>query len=74
MTISDYILKKSYFWRTKQQQEIDYVEEINGELIAFECKWNAKGKVSFSSTFTKEYAPKAMHVMNRNNYFDFLVS
>ncbi len=65
---------KSYFWRTKQQQEIDYVEEVNGELIAFECKWNARTKVSFSSTFTKEYAPKAMHVMNKENYMQLLLS
>jgi len=34
-----------YFWRTKQQQEIDFVEEVNGEIYAYEFKWkNTKTK------------------------------
>ena len=31
-----------YFWRTKQQQEIDFVEEVNGEIYAYEFKWKNK--------------------------------
>lgn len=27
---------KSYFWRTTSQQEIDYVEETEGKIFAFE--------------------------------------
>lgn len=65
---------KSFFWRTKQQQEIDYIEEINGELFAFECKWNPKAKVSFTSTFRNAYSPKGLHVMHRENYMEFLGS
>ena len=34
------ILANSYFWRTYDQQEIDYIEESNGVLKAFEIKWN----------------------------------
>jgi predicted AAA+ superfamily ATPase len=30
----------SYFWRTKDGLEIDYVEEVNGVLQAYEFKWN----------------------------------
>lgn len=33
---------QSYFWRTKQQQEIDYIEEEDGQIRAFEIKWNPK--------------------------------
>ena len=34
-----------YFWRTKQQQEIDFVEEQNGQIVGFEFKWNNKNKI-----------------------------
>ncbi|MEM6263186.1 MAG: ATP-binding protein, partial [Bacteroidota bacterium] len=30
----------TWFWRTRQQQEIDYLEEEDGKLPAFEFKWN----------------------------------
>ena len=30
-----------YFWRTHDQQEIDYLEEKDGVLHGFECKWQA---------------------------------
>lgn len=29
----------NWYWRTTEQQEIDYVEEENGQLSAFEFKW-----------------------------------
>ena len=32
---------QSYFWRTKQQTEIDYIEEQDGSLQAFEFKWKS---------------------------------
>lgn len=61
-----------YFWRTQQQQEIDYIEDINGQLYAFEFKWNPKKKVRFSKTFTKNYPVKATSLVNKDNYLSFL--
>ncbi len=46
---------RGYFWRTTQQQEIDYLEEQNGELSAFEFKWSEKSKVRFPKTFMNNY-------------------
>lgn len=63
---------KPFFWRTKQQQEIDYIEEINGEITAFECKWGGGAKVVFSSSFTEMYKPKETHVITRENYMEYL--
>lgn len=63
---------KAYFWRTKQQQEIDYIEEVNGNIIAFECKWNPIAKATFSSSFINAYKPKETLVMHRENYMDLL--
>ncbi len=33
-------LAKTYFWRTKQQQEVDFVEEKAGRIYGFEFKWS----------------------------------
>ena len=35
---------QSYFWRTTRQQEVDYIEIENGEISAFEMKWNPNKK------------------------------
>ena len=60
-------LAKSYFWRTNQQQEIDYVEEIGTDLMAFEFKWNPKKRVVVSKTFVDTYHAEEM-VINRDNF------
>lgn len=33
-------MAKGYFWRTTQQQEVDYVEVLEGTDYGFEYKWN----------------------------------
>lgn len=44
-----------YFWRTKQQQEVDYVEIKDGKMFGFEFKWNPGRKITFLKTFTEGY-------------------
>ncbi|OFX27508.1 MAG: ATPase [Bacteroidetes bacterium GWA2_31_9] len=61
-----------YFWRTLQQQEIDYIEEINGKLFAYEFKWNEKRKVKFSKTFTENYSSEN-YIINRSNFREFVI-
>ena len=63
---------RKYFWRTKDQQEIDYVEEINGGFYAFEFKYNENKKVRFSKTFTNAYPNAECLVISKSNYNDFL--
>ncbi|RLD18029.1 MAG: ATPase [Bacteroidetes bacterium] len=63
---------KSWFWRTRQQQEIDYIEEIDGVLSAFEFKWSPKRKTSWSKTFTGNYTVQGLTTVHRDNYSDFL--
>lgn len=62
----------SFFWRTTQQQEIDYVEKRNDEIFAFQFKWNEKRKAKFSKTFTSNYNPENM-VVNRQNFREFIM-
>lgn len=64
---------QSYFWRTQQQQEIDYIEETDGIISAFEFKWNPNKKSKFSTTFTKNYNPVLKELVNRENYESFLL-
>lgn len=62
-----------YFWRTKQQQEIDYLEESGGELHAYEMKWNPRAKASITKTFTEAYPNSEFQVITPDNISDFLL-
>ena len=62
-----------YFWRTTAQQEIDYIEEKDGDLFAWEFKWNNKGKASFTKTFVNEYQPKQTKVISPENMEEFIL-
>jgi len=63
----------SWFWRTQQQQEIDYVEESNGTILAFEFKWNPEAKIKKPNTFFDAYPNSSLKVIHRDNYEDFLL-
>lgn len=63
---------KSYFWRTSQQQEVDYIEEIDGSIYAYEFTFSEQKKKQISKTFTKNYNPVSEMVVNKNNYQEFL--
>ncbi|MCF6177388.1 MAG: ATP-binding protein [Victivallaceae bacterium] len=65
--------KKTYFWRTVQQQELDYIEEDNNSFSAYEIKWNRKKQVKLSKTFSRNYQTKSFTVINPDNYADFLL-
>ena len=60
-----------YFWRTKQKQEIDFVEEKDGKITGYEFKWKAKSKMKLSETFVKAYNAETK-VIDRNNFRDFV--
>lgn len=65
-------LARPYFWRTTQQQEIDYVEERSQQLQAFEFKWNPRKKVKLPKTFTDNYKADSL-VVTRDNFRKFVV-
>ena len=63
-----------YFWRTTDKQEIDLIEESNGEFILFEMKWNPKlSKKRLPQSFIDNYSPKEVHIVTPENYLDFLL-
>jgi len=61
-----------FFWRTLAQQEVDYIEEGNGRLTAFECKWNAGPFDKVSRAFANAYPDATMHVVHQDNFEDYL--
>lgn len=67
------IFVNQFFWRNHAQQEIDYIEEQEGELEAYEFKWSPKAKAKFSKSFTNEYKPKVTQKIDRDNYNDFII-
>lgn len=64
-------LAKPYFWRTVQQQEIDYVEETAGKITGYEIKWSEKAKVKIPRLFNETYDTETV-VLTRENFSSFL--
>ncbi|MFR9517117.1 MAG: ATP-binding protein [Rikenellaceae bacterium] len=62
----------SWFWRTTKQQEIDYIEEENGAVSAFEFKWNEKAKAKVPTGFIEGY-DSSFTVVHPGNVDEFLL-
>jgi len=62
----------SYFWRTHSGNEIDLIEEVNGELIPFKFKYNSKRFARSANSFVESYKSKDILVVNKNNAFEWL--
>lgn len=64
---------QSWFWRTRQQNEIDYLEEEDGRLLAFEFKWNdRKANVKCPESFKASYPDTEFKVITPKNVEEFL--
>ena len=62
---------QSYFWRTKQQQEVDYVEEGDGRIGGYEFKWNSQKAIRFPKTFKDQYDAEVKGI-HRKNFREFV--
>ncbi len=65
--------RRQYFWRTSQQQEVDYLMESDGEIMALEVKWNDKRAARLPKTFVENYKPSEVNYVNRENYHEILL-
>ena len=65
-------LARIYFWRTRQQQEVDLVEENSGKIFGFEFKWKNKKKAKLPKTFTEAYHAESK-VIDRDNFREFVI-
>jgi predicted AAA+ superfamily ATPase len=60
------------FWRTIQKQEIDFIEERDGQIYAFEFKWNKRPKDKIPSSFIREYDAIG-HIVDKQNFREFIL-
>ncbi|MDR2472366.1 MAG: ATP-binding protein [Tannerella sp.] len=67
------IYTNSWFWRTKDQCEIDYLEEQNGKIKAYEFKINQKKKSRLNNSFKNSYNVDNINIINPENIEDFLL-
>ena len=65
------ILANPYFWRTWSQQEIDLIEERDGNLFAYEYKWSKKN-LRPPGEFVKAYPEAELSQIHPDNYLDSL--
>ena len=62
----------TYFWRTHNKQEIDFIEEYGGQMHAYEFKWGTLKKVRFPDVFLKSYPVKMTSIINPENFEEFI--
>jgi predicted AAA+ superfamily ATPase len=67
------IKTNNYFWRTYDQQELDWLEEKVSTLAGFEFKWNENKKAKIPTAFAKAYPEATFEVINKSNYLDFIM-
>lgn len=60
-----------YFWRTYEQKEIDYIEEIDGKFYVFEFKWNEPAGKS-PKVFLEAYPGSEYKVITKENFREFI--
>ena len=65
------ISSNNYFWRTYEQQEIDWVEERGGSLYGYEFKWKEE-KVKIPPQWVKAYPNASFEVINNSNFENWL--
>lgn len=63
----------SWFWRNTNRQEIDYIEEKDGQLNAFELRWNPKRKCSAPLSFRNAYPNASFTVIHHDNIEELLL-
>lgn len=62
----------NYFWRTYDQQELDWLEEREGKLYGYEFKWNARKRVRAPKGWETNYPESEFKVINPENYLEWI--
>jgi uncharacterized protein len=62
----------SYFWRTYDQKEIDYIEESGGRLSGFEFKWKGEVRKAVRREFMETYPGSEVMTITPENFEAFV--
>jgi len=66
------LVVNNFFWRTYDQQEIDWVEERDGKLHGYEVKWKAQ-RMKAPAAWTRAYSDATFEVIHQDNYLDWII-
>ncbi|MGH1363321.1 MAG: ATP-binding protein [Calditrichia bacterium] len=66
------MIVNNYFWRTYDQQEIDWVEEREGRLFGYEFKWNPRAKARAPKIWLDTYQHSEFKIVHHENYLDWI--
>lgn len=61
----------TYFWRTFDQAEVDYIEEYDGALHVFEFKWKSNSK-KVPASLLNSYTVNSTTMVDTDNYEGFI--
>ncbi len=81
------IYANQYFWRTWDHKEIDLIEEREGKLFGYECKYADQGGHAYRSGFARSsrqagknkaawlntYSEASFELITRASYLDFIL-
>lgn len=62
----------NYFWRTYDQHEIDWIEDREGKLFAYEIKWN-KSRGKPPKDWSEAYPGSSYQTITRENYREWII-
>ncbi len=62
----------NYFWRTYDKKEIDWIEEREGRLFAYEFKWSPSAKAAAPKDFVKAYPDANFKRVDSGSYLKFI--
>jgi len=65
------LFPNTYFWRSHQKQEIDYLEELSGAWRGYEIKWGEK-RLKVPSGFNAAYPECPVALITRENVPEFV--
>lgn len=63
----------SWFWRTKEQKELDLIEEGNGQITGYEFKWNPRGQIKIPKQFSTNYPNAEVKIITPANFDSFIL-
>lgn len=66
------IYASNHFWRTWEQQELDWVEEREGKIFGFEFKWSPAKKLKGKKAFIQIYPEALVKTISPQNYLSFV--
>lgn len=67
------IIPDFYFWRNTAQQEVDWLEVFNEQILAMEIKYSDRKKIKFPGIFIDHYKPRKTYIVHKDNFHNVLM-